>query len=220
MKNKEKFQEFMSGLAEIFDKKLTDTLSSVYWKALAPFDDNECVQMFERIISTCKFFPKPAEMIELMEVSPEDNQALAWQEVMEVLRAYHPQLKITSGKPEIEDAVRALGGWDYLSLLDFDELKWTEKRFKEHYEVAVDKVGQVLLPDINEKVAALIEAPKEKISLEQAQDEALEFFKEIYGGLIPRSKRKQVEREIDAWIKIRMTGKKQSEFKQIMNGMK
>ena len=69
MTDKTKFREFMAGLGEVFDKKISDTLSSVYWKSLLPFDDETCIEMFERIISTCKFFPKPVVCVRYLNQS-------------------------------------------------------------------------------------------------------------------------------------------------------
>ena len=139
MKNEAKFMEYMTCLGEIHEKKITDSLKDIYWKTLEPFSDEACEMAFNRLISTCKFFPKPAEFIEILAGNKEDNAVLAWQKVMDCLSAGKKSSDLT-----IERTVRVLGGWDNLGLQSYDELKWTEKRFKEHYEV-VEKRREIEL---------------------------------------------------------------------------
>lgn len=64
MKNKTLFQKYMTGLGEIFDKKISDVLKNIYWEALKPFSDEQCKQAFDKVFVTAKFFPKPADLVE------------------------------------------------------------------------------------------------------------------------------------------------------------
>ena len=66
MNNKTMFQEYMTGLGEIFGKEITDILKDIYWKALEPFTDEQCKDAFNEAFVKFKWFPKPAELIEDM----------------------------------------------------------------------------------------------------------------------------------------------------------
>ena len=41
----------------------------MYWVALDPYGDEETERAFQEAARRCKFFPKPAELIELIEGS-------------------------------------------------------------------------------------------------------------------------------------------------------
>jgi len=142
MKNKIKFKEFMMGLCEIFDKKFSQTLSDVYWNLLKPFNDNECESAFNQIIATCRFFPKPADFLEILGGTKQDKITDAWQEVMNALEHYSPDFPGSKPKltPEIHTALRSIGGIDALSRMTYDELQWQEKRFKEAYDGIAGKL--------------------------------------------------------------------------------
>ena len=68
MKDEKMFNNYMATLGEIFDKKLTKVLTNIYFQALSKFSDEQCKVAFEKIISKSKFFPKPAEILEIMEI--------------------------------------------------------------------------------------------------------------------------------------------------------
>ena len=192
MKDKVKFKEFMVGLGLIFDKDIPAPLSSIYWKTLQPYTDQECEKTFNRLISTCKFFPKPAEFLEILKGTTEDNGIQAWQKVMGILGR--------GGKSaddyQIDKAVNALGGWSYLGQQTYDELKWTEKRFREHYEV----ISERELIEYPPEVEALLERPKPEIDIEQLKLEAMEYVRIKYGDRIKNKDRDGVEKEIRDFI--------------------
>ncbi len=131
MKNEIKFKEYMSGLGELFDKKLSDTLKDIYWKALLPYPDKECEIAFDQLIRTCKFFPKPSEFIEIMKGPESDRVLLAWSKVMSALS----ESTVVHHDKAIEDTIKALGGWEYIGTQTYDELKWVEKRFMDFFPV-------------------------------------------------------------------------------------
>lgn len=145
MKNKKMFMEYMTGLGEIFNKEISNILKDVYWKALENYTDEKCEAAFKQVIATCKFFPKPAELIEILQGSKEDQSIDAWQQVIDALKTYHPDFPESkpSLPPEIQFAIDHLGGLDVLATMSYDELKWQEKRFREMYEYEID--GKTLI---------------------------------------------------------------------------
>lgn len=146
MKDKKKFMQFMTGLGETFDKKITDTLKDIYWKALEPFDDEDCEVAFNQLILSCKFFPRPAEFMDILKGSDKDNALEAWGQVMDCLGVCNPDNPAKLDE-NIHQAVRAVDGWHSLAEQSYDDLKWTEKRFLEHYQVIEKRSNlEVLTP--------------------------------------------------------------------------
>jgi len=140
MKNKKRFMEQMTLWGEIHEKKITDVLKNYYWKIFEPFSDEACEMAFKKV--GLKWFPKPQDFLDVLQVNKEDTAIEAWQKVMDCLSAGTRSNDLT-----IERTVKALGGWDHLGLQSFDELKWTEKRFKEHYDVVEKRREIELLED-------------------------------------------------------------------------
>ena len=135
MKDEILFKEYMTGLGEIHGKEISDTIKNIYWKTLKPFSDEECQRAFEIIIQKSRFFPKPVDFLEILQVEEADGDraAIAWGEVMSRLQSdpYNP----TSWHDNmIPDCINRLGGWDHLCRSTTKELAWIEKRFAELYK--------------------------------------------------------------------------------------
>jgi hypothetical protein len=75
MKDENRFLELMTVLGEIHDRKITRLLLDVYWRVLEPFPDEACIRAFHELIRSAKFFPKPAEFLELLEAKREVRAA-------------------------------------------------------------------------------------------------------------------------------------------------
>jgi len=88
VKDHKKFLLAMTMLAEVFDKEVTDALREIYWKALEPFDDAQAEKAFNAAACTLKFFPKPVELIELLEGSVRERALIQADEVLEAVRSF------------------------------------------------------------------------------------------------------------------------------------
>jgi hypothetical protein len=65
MKDRDLFNNYMMVMGEIFNKEFTSFLVEAYWKVLTDVPDDRAVQAFKKAIATCRFFPRPAELLEL-----------------------------------------------------------------------------------------------------------------------------------------------------------
>lgn len=72
------FANLIEGLGLTFDKEVPDSLCEIYFRALARFTIEQVDQAVARAITTCRFFPRPAELIELIEGAPTDEGLAAW----------------------------------------------------------------------------------------------------------------------------------------------
>jgi hypothetical protein len=77
----EAFAGLMALLAEIFDKDINAQRVEIYFRALAPWPIEQIAAAVDEAVRRLKFFPKPAELIELIEGSPEDQAEHAWQQI-------------------------------------------------------------------------------------------------------------------------------------------
>ena len=65
-------------MEEVFGKDLTPQLVEIYARALAKYSIEVIAAAVDEAIRRLKFFPKPAELIELIEGSPDDQAEHAW----------------------------------------------------------------------------------------------------------------------------------------------
>jgi hypothetical protein len=74
----EAFAGLMALLAEVFDKDLNAQRVEIYFRALATWPIEQIAAAVDEAVRRLKFFPKPAELIELLEGSPDDQAEHAW----------------------------------------------------------------------------------------------------------------------------------------------
>lgn len=170
MKNTVKFKEFMAMLGEMFDKKISKTLSDAYWISLSKFSDDQCIEAFNKAIVSCRFFPKPADIIGLMgiqETTIEDRAQVVASEIISHLKVWG-----STRYPKIEDPIAKYlmeSRWPYKSwasqVLE-SELHWWVKEFCEAYrsyqitgnqaQIGLDRHdAKQMLDEIGQRVPAL-----------------------------------------------------------------
>jgi len=135
MKSERLFREHMMALAEIHGKELSALLNSLYWKALEPFTDAECERAFKELIFTAKFFPKPADFLELLRGKREDLGARAWIKVIEAVRRCGNWQSVEFDDPVIHSVFKFWGGWGVTRDWKDKDLKWTQKEFERLYAI-------------------------------------------------------------------------------------
>ena len=114
--DQEKFANSLGVLCEIFDKQISPIVIRAYFQALRPYPVEEVEGAISQAIVSCKFFPRPVELIELItggREAIEDKAEILAREVVEQTRTVGAY-----GTPEINDPVMSLvvsrHGWGNL----------------------------------------------------------------------------------------------------------
>lgn len=134
-----KFQEFMAGLGEIFDRKLSKVVLDMYWKSLEPYSDEQCIDAFNEAFIAFKFFPKPVELIETITGGVgqlEDVAEIQVSLVINTIKKYGVYNSIQLEDPVTISVIQqCYGGWIMLcSELKTLEEKWFRKDFVRYYK--------------------------------------------------------------------------------------
>mgnify|MGYP001571222255 CR=1 FL=1 len=99
-------------LSEVFDKELSTAASEAYFGALRRYDIEAVRLAVERAICQCQFFPRPAQLIDLLEGGTiEDRAMLAWNRVLGALEAHGTGQSVDFGDQALHAAVLTIGGW-------------------------------------------------------------------------------------------------------------
>jgi len=142
MKNEIKFKEYMTMLCELHDKILSDMMKDLYWKVLEPFNDEQCEDAFKELIYSTRFFPKPVDLIEILQGKKQDQATLAWLDVLGAVKAVGNYKSVKFSNPAIHSVINAMGGWPQLCMMESKDEKWKQKEFERLYEVMTLRGGK------------------------------------------------------------------------------
>ena len=80
------FAGLMVKLGEIFAEPVSVARIEAYFEILASFEMDAVRDAVSQVTRTLKFFPKPAELLECLQGTPEDAAELAWSELLREIR--------------------------------------------------------------------------------------------------------------------------------------
>ena len=83
--HRKRFAEGMKGMCELHNRAASKPMLKMYFFALAKFEIEDVLRAFVTAVSATKYFPKPAEIIELIQGSPEDVAEVEASKVWEAI---------------------------------------------------------------------------------------------------------------------------------------
>ena len=121
-----RFRAVMAGMAELYQRELSNTLLDVYWLTLKDWGLDEFERAAGSLMATGTFMPRPADFTALRKKAQESTAAEAWftKGVSQDKRANHAMRIATQGR--------------YVGHVPLDELPWVQKRFMEAYAELAD----------------------------------------------------------------------------------
>lgn len=163
--DKRKFAVLMEMLAEGFDKENSKLKIDLYFESLKDFAIGEIEGAIYQSIKSLKWFPKIAEIRELIEGDPESRALIAWRFAVDNI---NPYLTFEFDDPIIHYCIQEIfGGWIGFCEKTLEELKWEEKRFMSLYRLALKR------PDIARY------APKRMLGSHEIHNSALGLYEHI-----------------------------------------
>lgn len=135
---KAEFYKIMAALAEVFSKEISPQLSAIYFQALSGLSVDQVKAAVRRAVSECKFFPKPAELIEmagggLPQIEIEAMaQAVAVVAAIRKIGSYQtPNFK----NPITNSLMETRWSWMQVCQMKESEIGWFVKEFVEAFQV-------------------------------------------------------------------------------------
>lgn len=130
--NKKTFAENMELMSENFGKEMSETFTKLYWQRFKDMSDEAFKEMCLKAIDTLKWFPKIAELKELVQIKLEDRALIAWHTLINSLSYYQ---SVCFEDRVINTCVNELGGWLHLCSMSERELNFKRKEFLELYKI-------------------------------------------------------------------------------------
>ena len=131
-----KFAKDITLLAEIHGKTISSAMIGLYFKTMEKFDIVDVNRAINGAASTLKFFPKPAELIELIGGKVEDRAEVELAKVIDAVRKHGAYSSIVFDDPVTMAVIQqGFGGWIKMceDMLE-NEIKWFRKDFVKVYQ--------------------------------------------------------------------------------------
>jgi len=164
----EEFMKAMTILSEVYDRPLSRAALLIYYRLLEKYPWEKVKAALETVLKTCRFFPRPAEIISLIEGRDEEAEILsAWKELLKEIRekGSWSENPFRERKDErsrrIAEIVEVLGGWKACC-------EWEEKDYPQLLGVFT-RIYRAL-ERAERKKAVMEAASKEMIFAEEEKD--------------------------------------------------
>ena len=138
MKEKE-FATALTVVAALYNHSISSEVMKIYYEVLKQFEIKDIKKALARHVETSKFFPKPSEIIEIIN-PPEDLDLKAegaWLKLREGIREHGYYNSIEFDDPVIHSVIRSMGGWPRVS--DREQDTWMKKEFIDTYKILLRK---------------------------------------------------------------------------------
>lgn len=135
--DKKPFLEWLTLLAESFNRKVSSLLLETYWQCLKvyPF-----AQVKQAILNTLQNpdrqkwgMPTPADLIVLIQGDSHSHALNAWGQVVMAIRTVGRYDSVVFDNPIIHCVIRDMGGWVYLCQQPEKELPFLRHEFEKRY---------------------------------------------------------------------------------------
>ena len=136
--NKDTFLKSISMLESALspNNKITKGTITIYWERLKRYNDEEFKKVVIRCVDDLNYFPKIAELKDMLSGSKGDEAELAYLEFRKKLDDEGSYMSVSFPKyPAISATIEALGGWIRISDTLMDDEKWLKIEFKKLYPI-------------------------------------------------------------------------------------
>lgn len=167
------FRKILESLAHVFDVKLTDERAMLYFGALEPYEIDAIRSAAMNATRTLKFFPRPAELIEIIAGTPDDRALTAWTRVETALRDVGTYQSVDFGDAVLHAVIEQMGGWAGAwtwERLEEKDYGFKRLEFTRLYRLFEDRGVSRPLPSLAGQ-AALANRQKSPLELGEHRDE-------------------------------------------------
>jgi hypothetical protein len=135
--DKKPFLQWLTLLAESFNRKVSSLLLETYWQCLYEYP---FVQVKQAMLSALQNpdrqkwgMPTPADLIILIQGDSRSHALKAWSQVVTAIRTVGRYDSVVFDNPIIHCVIRDMGGWIYLCQQPEKELPFLRQEFEKRY---------------------------------------------------------------------------------------
>ena len=133
MQDIKRFVSNLNGLAEVLGAELSVLKIRFYEQALSRFTDDQIEMAITIAAQTMEFFPKPVQLIEIVEGKSQDRAIVAWDTLLTAIKRYGSYQSVLFADSKITKTVELMGGWLQVCSMTEDETKFRMTDFLKIY---------------------------------------------------------------------------------------
>jgi hypothetical protein len=158
--DKDIFGQMMTGIAEIYGKKLSAPLLEIYWHLLTRYTLSQIKSALEKHMlnpDAGQFMPKPADIIRYLECDTQTQALQAWTKVINAIKSVGAYSSVAFDDPLIHVVIIEMGGWIALCHTSLEQLNFKCHEFSKRYSAL--QTQQPLTNSVNypQKLSGIIE---------------------------------------------------------------
>jgi len=135
--DKKRFAGCLLGCAEAYGKGVSDAALEVWWQCLAGADVEAVEGAFWRHLRSPdvgQFFPKPADILRMIDGTSLDASMVAWGKVDQALRRVGTYATVAFDDPLVHRCIADMGGWIELGKKTEAEWPFVGNEFRTRYK--------------------------------------------------------------------------------------
>lgn len=142
----------MLGLLEVFrEPEMSEFRLLAYKGALDAFTDDQVERAILEAARSKKFFPKPVEIVELIQGNGEDKALGAWEQLQQAVSRAGAYQSVLFEDPKISRVIKILGGWETVCMWPMDEMQFRRHEFLQAYKSLGDGGPPEVLAGIHDR---------------------------------------------------------------------
>lgn len=189
----ELFVENMTGLGEVFNTEITDSLLKIYYLALQDLQDHEFKSAVTYIIQNHVYntLPKPAEFLQYFKADDDVESQSALLKLEDAISKHGYYDSVQFDDPRIHKAIEHMGGWMRVSEMEEKDWKFAKHDFLKIYKTLLRRSAK----DCPTKVAGFFETDNINRGTLERLAEHLKPQTKYIGGpkVIPIKQEKRIE---------------------------
>ena len=145
--DKKQFAELVSDCMSMYEKTVTKGMLKIWWAALEQFDLQDVQRAFGKHVATNQFFPKPANIIGIIQGDGETMALQAWDKVFRAVGSVGGYQSVVFDDPAIHASIEELGGWhEVCACPDMKSFEFLGNRFRTLYKSYSNRAGEYNFP--------------------------------------------------------------------------
>jgi hypothetical protein len=132
----QKFHEGIVGVMSFYTRSVSTFALDIWWRSLKGHDLAAIVDAFNRHLASPdagRFPPKPADIVHMLEGSPQDAALRAWAKVDQAVRRVGTYCDVVFDDALIHRVLQDMGGWIALGTKAESEWPFVAKEFENRY---------------------------------------------------------------------------------------
>lgn len=132
------FTSILMGMGILYHQEISDKLIEIYWQALQGFEFRDLQRAYRLHVNnpdSGQYFPKPADIVKIIEGSGETKALHAWAKVEKAISQIGSYQSIIFDDGLIHAVIEDLGGWIKLCNTLSTEMSYRAHEFQKRYMV-------------------------------------------------------------------------------------